>query len=54
MMSKHTDRKIMERMEVYVARDSIKRRLERYTRGHNLLVQQASIRGRLAQYVARS
>jgi hypothetical protein len=54
MISRHRDRKLIERMEVYVARDSTKRRLERYTSVHSLLVQQASIRVRLVQYVARS
>jgi hypothetical protein len=53
-MSKHKNYRIRKRMIRYVARDTIERRLERYTTGYERLARQAIIKVRLTQYVARS
>jgi hypothetical protein len=45
--------RIRERLMRYVARRTIESRLQRYTSGHRRLARQATVRVRLARYVAR-
>ena len=53
-MSRDKKHRIRKRMNRYVATHSIERRLERYTTGYQRLGQQAAVRVRLVQYVART
>ena len=53
-MSKDQNRRIQQRMRRYVSRDTIERRLERYTIGYEQLMRQSIPQARLLRYVGRS
>jgi hypothetical protein len=53
-MSKDQNRRIQQRMRRYVSRDTIERRLERYTMGYEQLMRQSIPQARLLRYAGRS